>query len=35
MDRYDIGRKIGEGSFGKVYFATKKSTGEEVRAETL
>lgn len=31
MNRYDIGRKLGEGSFGMVFYAKKKRTGEEVR----
>lgn len=31
MNRYDIGQKLGEGSFGTVFLAKKKRTGEEVR----
>jgi serine/threonine protein kinase len=31
MNRYDIGQKLGEGSFGTVFYAKKKRTGEEVR----
>jgi serine/threonine protein kinase len=30
MERYTLGRKLGEGAFGVVFFAIKKSTGEEV-----
>lgn len=30
MDRYDLGEAIGEGSFGDVFVAVKKSTGEKV-----
>lgn len=29
MDRYDLGESIGEGSFGDVFLAVKKSTGEK------
>lgn len=32
MDRYTVGEKIGEGSFGQVYFAVKHSTNEKVRS---
>jgi hypothetical protein len=31
MNRYNIGRKLGEGSFGTVFYAKKKRSGEEVR----
>lgn len=31
MERYAIGEKLGEGSFGHVFFAVKKSTNEKVR----
>jgi protein kinase len=32
MERYDVKEKIGEGTFGTVYCASKKSTGDKVRA---
>ena len=31
MERYDIGRVVGEGSFGTVHVAVHKTTGEKVR----
>lgn len=31
MERYDVKEQIGEGTFGTVYYALKKSTGDKVR----
>lgn len=30
MDRYCVGKQIGEGAFGYVYHAVKKGNGEQV-----
>lgn len=30
VGKYDIGRTLGEGTFGKVKFAVNTETGEEV-----
>jgi serine/threonine protein kinase len=35
MDRYECFEKIGEGAFGVVFAASKKSTGEKVREYAL
>jgi serine/threonine protein kinase len=35
MDRYEIGQQLGEGSFGQVFHAIKKRTGQEVRTTDL
>jgi serine/threonine protein kinase len=32
MERYAVKEQIGEGTFGTVYCALKKSTGDKVRA---
>lgn len=32
MERYDVREQIGEGTFGTVHCALKKSTGDKVRA---
>lgn len=32
MERYEVGKLLGEGAFSRVFYARKKSTGEEVRS---
>ena len=32
--RFDIVRKLGQGTYGKVQLAINKETGQEVRSET-
>mmetsp|Transcript_14053 Transcript_14053/g.16451 ORF Transcript_14053/g.16451 Transcript_14053/m.16451 type:complete len:529 (+) Transcript_14053:442-2028(+) len=35
QDRYIMGKKLGEGSYGKVRLATKRNTGEEVAVKSI
>lgn len=35
MDRYDVVDQIGEGTFGCVFLAVERSTGQKVRARVL
>jgi hypothetical protein len=35
MDRYIIGQRLGEGSFGTVHLAVHKMTGGKVSAERM
>ena len=35
MDKYEFGKVLGQGSFGKVYNATVKTTGQNVVIKTF